>query len=170
MVNDRSAQRLTRLVARMIDERRELHQVVSEAENTLRRFADSEPDRLELRGAADICADIYTGIERTFQYVAEEIDGGAPTTSDWHRRLLDDMSIALPDLRPALISDSSRQTLNKLRGFRHLARHQYGHHLHWPGTRANLESAVDIWPQLDAELGSFIDFLCETIKQLEDPS
>jgi len=39
----------------------------------------------------------YTGCERIFQLVATELNGGTPSGSDWHRRLLDRMQTERED-------------------------------------------------------------------------
>ncbi len=61
----------------------------------------------------------YTGCERIFQLVATELNGGLPTGSDWHRRLLDRMN-AEREGRPAVISASMTVKLQEYLGFRHV--------------------------------------------------
>ncbi len=63
---------------------------------------------------ADICAEslalkldnFYTGCERIFQIIASELNGGLPSSYDWHRRLLNPMSKP-QDYRPAVLREDT---------------------------------------------------------------
>jgi len=66
----------------------------------------------------------YTGCERIFQLFATELNGGLPSGSDWHRRLLDRMK-AEHEARPAVISAAMALKLQDYLGFRHVVRSLY---------------------------------------------
>ena len=72
---------------------------------------------------------IYTGIERIFEDIAKEIDQRLPTGDKWHRDLLDQMAVSIPNVRKAVISEESRFILDELRRFRHVVRSAYSFQL-----------------------------------------
>ncbi len=45
---------------------------------------------------------LYTGIERCFVQIVRVLNGGPPDGADWHRRLLDRMTVPT-EVRPALL-------------------------------------------------------------------
>ena len=66
---------------------------------TLQRVADDYqrvpaeiPEWIRLRTRGSLLHDFYTGIERAFCRIAQELNGGLPNTEHWHRDLLQDMA------------------------------------------------------------------------------
>nr|WP_287139080.1 hypothetical protein [Crocosphaera sp.] len=55
---------------------------------------------------------IYTGIERIFEVIATEIDLSLPTGNKWHRDLLDQMAVSIPDVRKEVITEETRTALD----------------------------------------------------------
>jgi hypothetical protein len=90
------------------------------------RDAPSGDDTFSLRGRASVLHDFYTGVERIFIRIAEELDGGVPRGEQWHRQLLQDMSLELPEIRPAVISTETAERLGDYLRFRHVFRNVYG--------------------------------------------
>ena len=72
---------------------------------------------------------IYTGIERIFQVIAKEIDLRVPTGDKWHRDLLEQMTVDIPHVRNAVITEETRLILDELRRFRHVVRSAYSFQL-----------------------------------------
>lgn len=68
---------------------------------------------------------VYTGIERIFEVIAKKIDQRFPTGDKWHRDLLEQMSVDIPRVRKAVITEETRLILDELRQFRHLVRSAY---------------------------------------------
>ncbi|MCA2939427.1 MAG: hypothetical protein IM319_09745 [Microcystis sp. M113S1] len=68
---------------------------------------------------------VYTGIERIFEVIAKKIDQRFPTGDKWHRDLLEQMSVDIPKVRKAVITEETRVILDELRRFRHLVRSAY---------------------------------------------
>jgi len=68
---------------------------------------------------------VYTGIERIFEVIAKKIDQRFPTGDKWHRDLLEQMSVDIPRVRKAVITEETRLILDELRRFRHLVRSAY---------------------------------------------
>ena len=90
------------------------------------RSAGDTTDSIALRARGSILHDFYTGTERMFIRIAEELNGGVPRGEQWHRQLLRDMSLEIPGVRPALISPELEQRLADYLRFRHLFRNVYG--------------------------------------------
>lgn len=67
----------------------------------------------------------YTACEAMLGRLLASIDGLVPSGEDWHARLLRASSVGLPGLRPPLVSQAARGSLDELRGFRHKLRHTY---------------------------------------------
>jgi len=116
------------LSARITKELQELEQVV---ERCLDIWAQSEAsgDDRYIDGVALNLQSFYTGLERIFELVVAEIDQDHPTGPNWHQELLRLVATEVPRLRPALISDATRNTLDRYRGFRHVVRNIYSFNL-----------------------------------------
>ncbi|MBV6433874.1 MAG: hypothetical protein IANPNBLG_04108 [Bryobacteraceae bacterium] len=88
------------------------------------RHNPTEAD-LYLDSAALNLHDVYSGFERIFKQVAATVDGNVPSTPEWHRDLLDQMGLELPQVRPPILSSSSVQFLDEYLRFRHVVRNVY---------------------------------------------
>lgn len=88
--------------------------------------APRDDDTFTLRARGSMLHDFYSGIERVFVRIAEELNGGVPQGEQWHRQIITDMSLEIPGVRPAVIeADLARQLADYLR-FRHVFRNVYG--------------------------------------------
>jgi hypothetical protein len=67
----------------------------------------------------------YNGVERIFELLARELDGGLPTGTAWHRDLLAQMSLEVEGVRPAVIRAETAASLDEYLRFRHLVRNLY---------------------------------------------
>jgi hypothetical protein len=62
--------------------------------------------------------DFYTGLELVFSKIATVVDGKMPSSKEWHRDLLVQMSSDIPTTRPPVISEEIVQNLDQYRRFR----------------------------------------------------
>lgn len=83
-------------------------------------------DTFALRARASILHDFYSGVEKVFVRIAEELNGGVPQGEHWHRQLVKDMSLEIPEVRPAVIDEELARSLGDFRRFRHVFRNVYG--------------------------------------------
>lgn len=67
----------------------------------------------------------YSGAERIFREIARMVDASMPDGTDWHRRLLRQMSAEISDIRPAVLTEATRNALNEYCAFRHVVRNVY---------------------------------------------
>jgi len=83
-------------------------------------------DEASLRIVGSILHDYYTAIEKIFRIVARDIDCSVPAGEQWHKELLDQMTLEVPGLRPALLDGKTAKNLDEFRAFRHVFRNIYG--------------------------------------------
>ena len=110
----------------------QIAELVAKAERLLHLAKQTDdPDYLAgfISGLALHLHGFYTGVERIFYKIAREIDGVVLSGSDWHRQLLNQMCIEIPDVRPAILSEKTHEELNVFRGFRHVVRSLYAYKL-----------------------------------------
>lgn len=136
-----------------------LHQLADRWE---REGADSE----RVDAAALRLQSLYTGIERCLVQILRVLNGGTPEGSDWHRRLLQRLTIAT-ESRPALLSAASARGLGELMGFRHLVRHLYSDDLDPLLVLQRLTAAITLWPVVRNELEGFDGWLRDLITLAE---
>ena len=79
-----------------------------------------------LRARGSILHDFYNGVERVFVRIARELNGGVPRGDQWDRDLVDDMTLDIPEVRPAVIDQGLARTLGEYLRFRHVFRNVYG--------------------------------------------
>ena len=88
--------------------------------------APRQDDIYSLRARGSILHDFYNGVERVFLRIARELNGGVPRGDQWHRDLVDDMTLEIPEVRPAVIDQDLARALGDFLRFRHLFRNVYG--------------------------------------------
>lgn len=99
------------------------------------------------------------GLERLFEMTAAAIDGHVPQGQNWHQVLLDQMVAEVPSVRPALISEETRQMLDEYRGFRHIVRNVYAFRFDLANVQKLVQEMPSVFSQVRAELLAFADFL-----------
>ena len=88
--------------------------------------ASSIQDReraLEL--AAYEMATYYSGLERVFEAIANDVDRAPVSGPSWHQELLDRMRVPLKGRRPPVIGPATGRSLDGLLRFRHVMRSIY---------------------------------------------
>lgn len=143
---------------------------LAELEKILALCTDRLARRHDFRraGTEDILADsvasclhsFYSGIENLLGTIATELDE-LPQGPQWHKRLLVVMTLDVPGVRPAVLSEKSRTALDEFRAFRHLFRNLYTHALQ-PDRVFDLCGRLGaVWGEVRADLKAFIDTLGE---------
>jgi hypothetical protein len=145
---------LRRIVTEIQDELKKLNELFAEWES--HRFRDWT-DTILLRGKASIFHDFYCGAENIFRRIAPKLNGGLPDGPAWHKRLLQNMSLEIPEVRPSVVSAETFTLLGEFLDFRHRFRHIYGFDLDFK----KMEELERIYPETHAKL-------CEDIKKLID--
>jgi hypothetical protein len=81
-------------------------------------------DVLVLMGMASAIEKCYSGMERLFKVLAENLDDYVPKGDTWHKSLIDQMSSKVGQRDPVISADTA-QGLHDLRAFRHRERNSY---------------------------------------------
>lgn len=119
-----------------------------------------------LESAALKLHNFYTACERIFERIAGEINGGTPDTYDWHRRLLKNMSLEIPTIRPIVISKDLEKELEEYLKFRHLVRNIYGFELDFERMGPLIRGVSEVFDKLSQEIGTFLSFLEELAENI----
>ena len=163
-----SAQRLRDLATDLAVEARQLGVLVEGLSALAEAWERSGAGAERVDAAALRLQSFYTGIERCFVQIVRVLNGGTSDGADWHRRVLDRLSIAT-DFRPALLSPATAGRLGELLRFRHLVRHLYAYDLDAEQVHRLLGLALDLWPRVLADLQAFERWLLELASLAEGP-
>ena len=128
----------------------------------LRKDAAGAPRTDELysiRARGSILHDLYSEIERIFGRIADELDGGCPRGDPSHQQLPNSMTLAVPGVRPAIVTPELGAELCDFLGFRHRFRHLYGFEL-YGARRAPLEERFpEVLDAFERQTRAFLDWL-----------
>jgi hypothetical protein len=135
-------------------------QVVERAERAIvaARQQPEEQD-LYLDSAALNLHDFYAGLERIFRHIAANVDQSVPSSHEWHRELLRQMNMALPQIRPQVISEETLKILDEFLRFRHVVQNVYAFEFDPERIERLVERLRPSFEQVQAELLAFADFL-----------
>lgn len=91
------------------------------------RCAENFPDQKEhyYNSVALNLHSFYNGFERIFEMIARLIDKVFPSGDQWHRDLLRQMTLEIPEIRPKVISLETYKLLDDFLSFRHRVRNLY---------------------------------------------
>jgi hypothetical protein len=107
----------------------------------------------------------YNGCERIFSIIASELNGALPDGYDWHKRLLERMTLD-HEGRPALISEQMARLLEKYLAFRHVVRNIYGYELESARVIQLVADHELTWRQFETDIRKFVVWLTELANQL----
>ena len=101
----------------------------------------------------------YTCIETMFFRISQFFENSLPAER-WHQTLLERMRIDIPDMRPAVIRDSTHQGLLELLKFRHFSRYYYELDYDWDKLRFLLLKFNAIRLDVKSEIRTFVEQMC----------
>ncbi|WP_287189761.1 hypothetical protein [Syntrophothermus sp.] len=122
-------------------------------------------DEISCRVLGSYLHDYYCCLERVFMHIARSFGEGIPGGSQWHKELLEEMSLNIPGVRVAVISKRTMAKLNELRGFRHVFRNLYGFNLDPAKEQAVLTSLPSISAAVKKDIVSFFKQMDEILLQ-----
>jgi len=108
----------------------------------------------------------YTGLEKIFKLIAEEIDGGLPKSERWHAKLLDMMILTL-SVRCPVISKETKTRLDQFRQFRHLFRNIYTHNVIPERVIDLCDTLNETWLLTKSDINSFIEKMGESNETIQ---
>ncbi len=135
-----------------------IHRVISES------IPENTEEWIRIRTKASLLHAFYTGVERIFSRIAQELNGGIPNTEEWHKDLLNDMALDLDEVRPPVISKNFYAQLIPYLRFRHLFRNPYGFELDWERMKELDENLSRISSQWLEEIHAFLDWMKSVTK------
>jgi hypothetical protein len=146
------------LASRILNEISSLAVVVARVESAWKAAAANN-DEFYFDSVALNIHSFYSGLERVFEKISSAVDGSLPQGLNWHQELLNQMALEIPDVRPAVISEKTRQQLDTYRGFRHVVRNVYTYHIS-PDKMKPLAKAIrPVFKQVEKELTAFSRFI-----------
>ena len=101
----------------------------------------------------------YAGLERLLEIIAEGVDQAKPAGAHWHDDLLRQMAAEVPGVRPPVLSQETRQRLDRYRGFRHVVRNVYTYSLDPEQIGMLVKQLAPTMARVSQELTAFADFL-----------
>jgi hypothetical protein len=153
-------ERVFRLVERIRAELADLDRVVGRVQRAWDQNQRTGDD-LYLDSVALSLHGFYAGLERLFELIATRVDGQMPQGANWHQVLLAQMSRECAEVRPAVISDRTRELLENYRAFRHVVRNLYTFRFDPEKVRRLVEESAVTLQAVRAELLAFADFLLQ---------
>jgi hypothetical protein len=137
-----------------------IERVVARAERAMAaaRQRPEEQD-LYLDSTALNLHDFYAGVERIFRHIAANIDQSVPSGREWHQELLRQMNMALPQIRPQVISEETLKATDEFLRFRHVVQNVYAFEFDPVRIERLVQRLRPSFEQVRAELLVFADFL-----------
>ena len=114
---------------------------------------------LYLDSAALNLHDFYSGLERIFRHIATDVDRSLSLGLDWHRDLLRQMSMALPQIRPEVLSTHTSNALDEYLRFRHVVRNIYAFTFDGERIARLIAQVRPLFTAVRIELLAFSEFL-----------
>jgi len=107
---------------------------------------------------------LYTAIEDYLKTIAATFENAVDDRTRYHLQLLRILSVEIPQVRPAVISETSFLLLDKLRAFRHFIRHGYNYILDQDELSLLQKKLNASFPALINDLNVFSDFVKQLIE------
>ncbi|MBK9231650.1 MAG: hypothetical protein IPO15_12580 [Anaerolineae bacterium] len=101
----------------------------------------------------------YAGLERLLEIIADGVDQAKPGGAHWHDELLRQMAAEIPGVRPPVLSQETRDRLDRYRGFRHVVRNVYTYNLDPEQIGVLVKQLAPTMARVAHELTAFADFL-----------
>jgi len=156
------------LARRIRAEINELERTVRRAERAWQGARGIQTDQdMYIDSAALNLHSFYSGLERLFEFIAHQLDGGPPKGEAWHRELLRQMTMEVTGMRPSVISAETAEGLDEYRRFRHVVRNVYAEHLDPERVGKLVGELAGLWRQIKSELAQFVEFL-EGVSRADD--
>ena len=147
-----------RAIERISDELIQIDITVSHARRDWDEFIN-KGDEAYLKAVAYDLHGFYTGLERIFKSVANTIDDKIPEGENWHKDLLEQMALDIAGLRPAVLSQDTRDLLDEFMRFRHRIRNIYSFNLIPDRVETLVEKLPTVLNKTKEDLTAFIQFL-----------
>lgn len=122
------------------------------------RLIDKEPGTEEAMVVAQSLSNYYTCLETAFLRISRYFENNL-SSQNWHRDLLEKMTLEIEEIRPRIISAETHHDLLELLKFRHFTRYYFELDYDWDKLRFLLKKFHDVRPRVKTELRQFDAFL-----------
>ena len=146
------------IVGRIRVDLQELAQVV-ERTGRIWQQALVSPDDYYVDATALNLHGFYAGLERLLEIIADGVDQAKPAGAHWHDDLLRQMAAEIPGVRPPVLSQETRERLDRYRGFRHVVRNVYTYNLDPEQIGVLVRHLAPTMARTSQDLAAFADFL-----------
>jgi hypothetical protein len=134
----------------------------------LEDIRETEPNSSELKSHLGyLLHNLYCALEDLWQEVARTFENRLEDPARYHRELLQRMHLEIPGIRPRILTTTSYQLLNELRGFRHIFRHAYDYELDEARLRQLKDKVIRGWAAVEEDLAYLGGFLQEVLESKE---
>ena len=141
---------------------------LSELEEYYRQFRTDFPAvqterNYDLVLLADILTDYYTCLETGFLRISRVFENEVDTRQ-WHRSLLERMTVDIPTIRPRVLSDGTFRCLDELMRFRHFRRYYYDRKYDRERMALLEKAFLRSLPLVRHDLELFLEFLGQLVR------
>ncbi|TVR94506.1 MAG: hypothetical protein EA428_00315 [Spirochaetaceae bacterium] len=158
--------RLRLLRAQLEDDYQFIDESARRHTDTVVRARHAQDDEMATTAVAYLVHNVYTAFEGYFLRVAKHFENSLDDAA-WHKELIDRMKIAIPGIRPALITPDLVEPLDELRRFRHLFRNMYKSRLRKDRVNEVSEIASQVVQEFEQCHKTFADWI-DTLLAAED--
>lgn len=154
------------VAGRIRQELADVERVIARAERAVAAAQQRPEDQdLYLDSAALNLHDFYAGLERIFHHIAAMVDRSVPSGHEWHRELLRQMGVTLPQIRPQVLSAGAIKIVDEYLRFRHVVRNIYTFDFDPERIEHLAQRLRPTFEQVQTELLAFADFLDELAQE-----
>ncbi|MFZ1240058.1 MAG: hypothetical protein WAV74_17430 [Anaerolineae bacterium] len=146
------------IAGRIRAESQELARVVERTDRIWQQALTSSDDYYVDATALNLHG-FYAGLERLLEIIADGVDQAKPGGAHWHDELLRQMAAEIPGVRPPVLSQETRERLDRYRGFRHVVRNAYTYNLDPEQIGVLVKQLAPTMARVAQELTAFADFL-----------
>ena len=146
------------IAGRIRAESQELARVVERTDRIWQQALTSSDDYYVDATALNLHG-FYAGLERLLEIIADGVDQAKPGGAHWHDELLRQMAAEIPGVRPPVLSQETRERLDRYRGFRHVVRNVYTYNLDPEQIGVLVKQLAPTMARVAQELTAFAEFL-----------
>ncbi|MBM4141000.1 MAG: hypothetical protein FJ242_05835 [Nitrospira sp.] len=126
--------------------------------SSLKEKASKEERAVYVESLAINLHSFYEGIETIFEKVMDFTGEEKPSGQEWHREVIERMTLPIKRLRPEVISVDTAKKLDSYRTFRHKIRHIYGFMIVTENVITIAEKAWESFESFERDVKNFISF------------
>jgi len=128
--------------------------MLASADRASLRLVEGHPGSVEAAGFE--LQRVYNVLEKAFERVCEAFENHFEKKGDYHEKLIERLSLDLPEIRPAFLPPTARASVRELKAFRHLFRHAYDLELRRERVEPLAASAADIASEFPRWIEAFV--------------